>query len=990
MYKLYDDFSVRTALLSPKKNVSLADMQVQEAVYLSSPTFYELYSENEQEPEYQLKLKQFLLRMTTRATPFGLSSLYSLKNFSEELGNSPKKNETVITRNIRPDGEWLIPVLKKLELEYLQLENLKVIYNEAVEIRADKLINRWIKRSQYNLKGTQQIIVDRTNAVKLVQELAVKPIEIKELINQILLSSPKIARHVISGFLQELIQKNILISELFFLPNKGDRFNFIIKQIQQKTLTDTSNALIVIAESIATVENNPTIENYRVLKEKMSMLFKAPEDKYLQVDGYRNSLDFLLNKEQIEEKFTDLFEYLEELGLNIPRIQNKDLQMMLIDKYGLNVAVPLTYVLDDVGLQVFLEEKPNEDIKQMIGTIGQKLDESCLLNKKAISLDELFSKITPPKKVLTNHALDIEVGASLYQTGDQELGICLSTGLNSFTYNKLNSRFLKAESEHVVKAKKNYEQTIEVDIVTDAKYYMMDNVMQGGITNKFIFECNAYLADTEYERIELTDIYLFADYERLGLYSKKHDKQLKFALNSAVNPASLPPLPRILLKIAGIQYDNPLSSLNFLEEISTTRVHTPKVMYKDIILLPEKWDLSSHFYEHDTYQIFENKLMMLMKNEIIPKLVLFMKMDKRLQFDLTKAIDRKILFKEWKKSSQLFLSEVIYPIDYSLAKNEINQPVQNEFIFEFYYSGEETKRHPDCFWDDVAQRVVYPNNQWMYYILKTNDLVFYDQLIGQYFHQLQNVLNEQGSRLFFIRYLDEHGPQLRVRIYNKAPEKLSQSIAIFNEKLEKWHQEKVISGYLVDIYEREGERYGGLSIYPYVEDFFEADSYLVMLYYNLEKKLTLSFSSDALGIFSIITLVTSTTFDEEKRIEVVKDLNERKAFRKQFRQVKSELITLLELYENEELLQTASVETRAFLTTLHWRNGIFNKFWEQLDKKITDPWRKRYIVRSIIHLFCNRFFGIDSEKERQLCINSGYGIYELEQYKKFKHYRNKK
>ena len=67
-----------------------------------------------------------------------------------------------------------------------------------------------------------------------------------------------------------------------------------------------------------------------------------------------------------------------------------------------------------------------------------------------------------------------------------------------------------------------------------------------------------------------------------------------------------------------------------------------------------------------------------------------------------------------------------------------------------------------------------------------------------------------------------------------------------------------------------------------------------------------------------------------------------------------------------------------FIQIYHWRKRMFEQYWREIVKQDDDlklSNSRRNILFSIIHMFCNRYFG-DTEKERMIMAILYHGIHD--------------
>lgn len=206
---------------------------------------------------------------------------------------------------------------------------------------------------------------------------------------------------------------------------------------------------------------------------------------------------------------------------------------------------------------------------------------------------------------------------------------------------------------------------------------------------------------------------------------------------------------------------------------------------------------------------------------------------------------------------------------------------------------------------------------------------------------LKRMMNEKiVINYFYIRYSDlRNHIRLRLKI-EKGKERVffeSFNVFIYSSNL---IEKCTINGYI-----REIERYGGIDKIPLFENYFCANSKLALKILKENKKES---DIDSIMVLLIANNLDSSPISNEK---IQKNLKRYTLYSKEYRELRPKLIHLSkekDLVKDYILVEANEVKQ------------YFNSL-----KEYSEDYIER-IVYSCIHMFCNRVYGTDREKENQI------------------------
>lgn len=275
-----------------------------------------------------------------------------------------------------------------------------------------------------------------------------------------------------------------------------------------------------------------------------------------------------------------------------------------------------------------------------------------------------------------------------------------------------------------------------------------------------------------------------------------------------------------------------------------------------------------------------------------------------------------------------------------------------------------------------CERRFAPGSQWLYAKLYGSHLATERALAADLFEWIQES-QAAGSfdRWHFVRFrdTDEH---LRLRFHGK-PESLRRDVRTKLEELfERWSEAGTIWRFQYDTYEREVDRYGGPEAIAIAESIFHADSETVV---ELLRNAPLQASNDwrwQLSMKMVDGYLRAFDLDLPAKRKAA-ELAER-SFRSEFRVPKEFEGELGRRYRAERKLLEGLIEDRQELPgQLAWAQGSISRFRSRLEplaswfreqaarQQLTAPLAD--IVRSLAHMHVNRSM-LSNPREHEMIV----------------------
>ncbi|WP_292009070.1 lantibiotic dehydratase family protein [Chryseobacterium sp.] len=643
-YQFFNEYVVRTPSFSRKNfqqaiscKDEITDAKLkeictnpifQEAVYLASPNLHDerakwINSEKEfSQKEYQ-KLKQTLLkyysRISTRCTPFGLFSSVGLGNFNLDASNilnNGIKNHQPLTDNLLRDTKLDMYFLVSLTQYFVQQPEIRnkllffpnnSIYKVGSRIRYIEYQYTGGKReyiiSLASLSEELQQVLNFSKEGKTIQQIA-----------EILIDE-KITQEEAIEFVEELIDNQVLVSELEPNVSGNDFLDTIITILGRREIKNEAEILIAIKNKLNELDQNigNPISEYAEIEELVKSFGLEYERKYLfQTDLYSKNKFTLPNHWKKELK--KVFIFLNKVNLSTKDTHLQKFKKAFSERFE-EQELPLLYVLDNEvgigykqnasakGIHPYLEDlvfpasqknqNKNIELTSVHQILNEKVQEALLDNQYTIKLtDEDFKDFEEKWNDLPD---TISIMTELISDNNQEkLFFSSCTGSSSAN---LLGRFCseKSEIQNLTKTITQKEQKLNPEEILAEIIHLPEarigNVIRRPTLRQYEIPYLAQSLLPSENQIPVDDLYISLRNDRIILLSKKLNKEIKPYLTNAHNyyTNTLP----VYHFLSDLYSQNTRSGLYFswggLEHIYK---FLPRVEYDNIILSKARWKIT--------------------------------------------------------------------------------------------------------------------------------------------------------------------------------------------------------------------------------------------------------------------------------------------------------------------------------------------------------------------------------------------------------------
>ncbi|MEG1311707.1 MAG: lantibiotic dehydratase [Romboutsia sp.] len=1055
-YKAADIYMARTPMLSiekfeeifsdknSKENVienidKLLDNKFfLEALSVASPTLFESvkekqFNDNKKKEKIYNSLAKYIIRSTSRTTPFGLFTGISIGKFSDK--SSIKLNKSSFhKKRARVDMEWLYKLIYTIEKNEDMREKLKVRFNNTCIVKGDRLDNILVDGELYDNSLNSISSVKYTNQVINVMNLTKEFVTYNNLKLEMEKINPNVEKEKICGFIDTLFKNEFIISELRPPLINADPFKYILSILSENDKCKELYRQLIEIDNLIEIYNNIKLGNgIELYNEICTLMGKIYKSKYyLQIDFKINTIEDSLSndiKAEMEKVTNAILNFcIDNESINPLTLYKKE----FLDKYGYDMEVNVLELVDNtIGIGY-----PEDSLD----TNGYKL------TKKQRYLKNLI--LDKNSKCLIERKYEIVLNDSDFKEFNEKNNLILNKDINSpktfeinYIINKLPYKFEKENfiltigpnvgSNSVGRSFGRFADILNDDFQEDLNRLNNDkkNIYDNNTIIAEIFEptklnrwANVALNYNNYDYqipiatrecnnkkiISLEDIYIGIDRvtNRLYIKSKRLDKYVICDVSNMLNLNVCSQLKKLLVNISQNQDYN---IATFIENLDMRElIYTPRIKYSNTILRPSSWKLSRKILgltnSKFSFNEFNQKLNEWRKSWKIPAKVYLSRLDNRLLLNLENSFNLEQVYLLVKNSDQVYVFfEFEGNLSDSYAKNYYGKPLALEVVVPFYsnikdskpinnydtHSGElktKSRYKYNCSKLSVKneKRILPPGKEGWIYMLLYNNTSRTQELISDNIIPFANDMIKKCliEKYFFIKYVDKYK---HIRLRMKMNENINY-MDFFGELSEFYNyilKRKLIKKVSIDTYEREIERYGGIELIDIAEEYFYYDSNYIGQALGNNR-----LNEDYFTLSTIKLMLDTIGLPLEEQYEFCSHINPSSKQRDNFRKHRKILMDKIGNDEKclKEIICGASNDYDVSMKNAYYlREKSLLRYWENIciedeNNNLTNS--KKNIITSLIHMFCNRI-KCDNLWEYEIMCLFKFTINDLIQYKKY-------
>ena len=730
LYHFNERYCLRTPLLPLNNLIRLLDdikinedslkqqwynPMLKEAVFLASPYLYselELLFKNKivnlnKTEKLKQSLLKYIIRASTRCTPFGLFAGVSIGNFS---------NATKIVlddvfnyeRKTRLDMNCLVSLIDYFEKDKSVRNQLLYYPNNTLYSIANQY--RYVEykiqnnERQYSLEAIEKspyidVVFENAKAGKLIHELAS------------ILVSEEISKEEATEFINELINNQILVSELQPSVVGEEPFDTLIDTLKSVKNITEFKSLILLKKNISSLD-----EKVNNLENKYTSIYKCLDN--IKVDYNKKYLlqtDLFVKTKQSNLNTKYAYTILKTLPIlckiNSHKTKHKNLEQFkkkFIERYETR-EIPLTQALDiETGIG-YIQNNAVSDTVPFLNDITPKIlkprfevksnnPAQNILHKKLL---DVLSSSQQQIELTDNDFSNIEINWANYPnmfsslielTTIKKEDYIIINSIGGTNASNLLARFCYGNKElnNVVKDICNLEEELSNDKVLAEIVHLPEaragNILQRPHLRSYEIPYLAKSNLPKKSQISINDILVSVRNNQVILKSKSLNKEISPRLTNAHN-YSYKSLP-IYHFLCDMQSQNKINNIGFSWGfLNDDYPFLPRVIYKNIILSKARWTISIEEVKKMLDNYNDNIMLMTVvvewrKSKNLPKLVQLKEGDNMMFINLENITTVRMLLQNIKMKKKFILEEFLME-ETSLVKKD-EKRFTNQFVFSFY------------------------------------------------------------------------------------------------------------------------------------------------------------------------------------------------------------------------------------------------------------------------------------------------------------------
>lgn len=1003
------DVALALAVASPALQIGLGHLQREEETSTRQKRTY-------------ASLLRYLIRMSTRPTPFGLFSGVALGTYAEQttacLGGSALERFRT-----RPDMGWLLMVLRELEKDQSLVAQLPLRLNQTAYLVGERAVLPSV--DTYGKPDNRSVSLRATAPVRKVFELASQFIPYVTLADELQRAFPRSNPAQIESLLWLLWEHGFLISQLHPPLTDARPAEYVRAQLDILQGGDEMKAgLSQVLEHAHVLDQagigapldllfqlRTAVESVLPGQEQTQEQKKGQERLPLQVDAALNlqagklqhsigqaaarAAEFLLRQTPVPQGFSHLWEY----------------RMLFLEKYGAQAEVPLLDLLSpENGLDApsgyeypkHLKRRPSArplpDNRPRDEILLTLLSEALIKQNLKVELtEELQQRLQRWSPQVEQAPLSLEIYLQLHARSREaidrgEWTAVVGRNCGSPHAGRTFGRFFDLLGEpgmtalHELAAR---EEAFQPEVIFAELSYLpvqarMANVAIRPLIRSYEIAIGTTPAAPPERVLSLNDLVVSIENGYFSLYSLRLGKQVRVCQSHMLNITRAPNVCRFIMEIAN-DGQSQLSSFDW-----GAAIHAPFLPRLFMRLGPEAslvlslacWHLSADTIMPEGEGSEEVCWFRGLQQWRVPRYVYLCEMDNRLLLDLEHPLMAEELRGEVRKRREhihpsLTLEELLPDFEHLWLQDaqekgyfcEIVTPVLRA---DTGISAEaittpstKQKRRPRESVLASTERNRYPGEDWAYlklYAVPTQQ----EALIAGPVRDVVRLLQEQEliDRWFFIRYADPD-PHLRLRFHAKT----EGEIAALHATLLPWSARLARLGLTrrttLDTYEREVERYGGPAAIDLLEQVFAIDSIIVSNIIAIQYRHQLTLDSIAVAVWTLDQLFANWGWSVEQRLAWTRKAAEKYAWSAEFRKRRSLYCSLFAPYGT---LQPDLAEQRTLLQQIQSQDTSLASLGT-LVRKLAEAGKlwcsEDSLMSSLAHMHINRLLGVDRVQEEK-------------------------
>ncbi|SKA31038.1 thiopeptide-type bacteriocin biosynthesis domain-containing protein [Chitinophaga eiseniae] len=870
MIKAENFYVVRTPLLPVNTTGSLAHPHLvehirqilqtpflREAIYIASPELFgelEKWEQGSQDDKLVYSLYRYLLRMSSRCTPYGLFAGCATGAVSEQSGIRLHHYAQHVKQS-RLDMNYVAELVTAFTAIPAVREQLRFYPNSSLYQSGSRY-----RYAAYQLSNKFRhyflTAVNTSDYLDAVLAMAAHGTTLKDIRNCLVDEANGITAADADDFTEELLQSQLLVSELEPTVT-GEQF--FQRFVERAAALQQDGEWLPVLRRIQSLlqDQQSSIPEYRQVHTLVKSLMPDTSEKDLiQTDLFMATVQNTLSHTLLEDITTQVNQ-LRKLMRHRPHTDLENFCQAFSKRYE-EQEIPLSLALDPeagIGYGYHLGRHTDhtplaDDIvvagaetpaprpagklqlfqqQQLYRCLRENSTEILLTDADLDALQEKDTATLPYSmylmgSILGASAAAVDAGHYLF-----ELNGCAGPSAAN-----LLGRFCHGDEQLAaqLKACLDREAAQEPDKIF-AEVVHLPEARTGNVLLRPQLRDHeiVYLANSTApadQQLPLSDLMISVQQGRIVLRSRKLNKIIVPRMSTAHNYRNGLPVYKFLCEL---QHQDYPGNLGWAWQLPGGETFLPRVRYRNIILSKCSWTLDKKdFPDLDSgksclaiFQPFKTKWQ-------LPSHVVIVEGDNELLIDTTQEASLHLLFRQLRKSGTLTVQEFLSTAENCWIEGPDGRHT-NQFIIPVHDTGPVQKPATTTATNPATAtlpRQFMPGSEWLYVKVYCGTRTAED-LLKETLQPLALQLTEAAliDKWFFIRYTDpDH--HLRIRFHHSSrPDFWKTVLERFYAALQEFSGKELVYRIQTDTYERETERYGDATM-EFSESLFWCDSEAVV------------------------------------------------------------------------------------------------------------------------------------------------------------------
>jgi thiopeptide-type bacteriocin biosynthesis protein len=786
---------------------------------------------------------KYLLRMSSRPTPFGLMAGVAP---AELGGRASFRPGTEIVKAARPDTGWLMSLVRQWERHPGVLTGLRLVRNDLAFERGERLVLPGTRDGGDHNPGHHEISVRNTAAVRHAMRLAATPVPFQDLVAELSDAFPGTPDRHITTMLGQLVEQELLLTDLRPAQHTGDPLGHVLERMSAAGHPHQRDLAAVRAAITDFTAAPPGAGRAALHRAHTAMAALSPADRPLQVDMGTGAQAAL--PAAIAEEIARAADVLWRTTPDPVYPHLRDYHDAFAERYGYHHGVPLKELLDPVrGLGApagyrwppssrAADAQPRQDSERGLLLTGLA-QEALLTGAREIVLNDAvigeLTRLDPDRD--QPQALDLcfsVLADSIEAMGEGDFRLALSDGAGAAEPGGYSGRFLHMLSGQAARL----EAALRAGPVTDAVvpvqvFFQPAQFRQGNVSHVPLVLGHRVVAGAYDERdalsaLPLDDLLIAADRRRLRVVSRSLGREVAPMFLHMLNPLTgMPNAVRLLSEIAQVRRW-PLRGWQWGE--AARLPYLPRVRHSRTALSPARW-LPSRALKDPTLS-WPSWLAALREWRArweVPELVELSNGDQRLPVDLGSTLHQRLFRHELRKVPHMTVTEP--PMGRPPGSGWCGGHA-NEVVVTLIPRARPPRAHRTVAPGPV-QAHHHPGGPWLYAKIYL-PAELHDELLTEHLPHLLGDVDGLVDHWFFLRYRDPHA-HVRLRLHGDPATLSGKVLGRLHEWTAAAQEAGLVQRVTLDTYEPEYVRYGGEDLIGLAERVFAADSRAVLAQLSL-------------------------------------------------------------------------------------------------------------------------------------------------------------